>query len=428
MPTKTKPKPSPSKLATGKPASEFARDLVQAAKPKPPLWAGPESKEPQGGVTQSLLGLFLTCRERFRIKVVEGLGPPSRFNHRLEYGNMWHVCEEALASSPHAGNNLNSYVGRPLEDYVAQLSVKYPLQREDIAKWSAVCRLQFPLYVDHWRHHPDVTSRTPLLQEQVFHVPYVLPSGRTVYLRGKWDSVDLVTMPKGESKAHGVDPSDGIWLQENKTKSEIDEGDIRRQLRGDLQTMLYLVALQFGTKEYCECCNPLISKGHEPTIKGVRYNVVRRPLSGGKGSIKKKKATKTQPAETKEEYYDRLAQYIKDEPETYFARWNVEVSQADVERFRRRTLDPILEQLCDWWEWITLGMCFGDKGDPFGQGPFKAGGKPGTGKAGNAIHWQHPYGCKNAIDEDWGTDVDAYVDTGNSVGLVRQTTLFGELE
>ncbi len=56
-----------------------------------PLWKGPEVD----GITFSLLSRFIACPERFRILVTEGLQPHDEFNHRIEYGNMWHTCEEA---------------------------------------------------------------------------------------------------------------------------------------------------------------------------------------------------------------------------------------------------------------------------------------------------------------------------------------------
>lgn len=205
-----------------------------------PVWAGPEAPGPNGGITQSLLARFLTCRERFRLLVVEGLKPADTFSHRLEYGSMWHVCEEALAGSPSkfADGMIivhHDWVG-PLTAYCQQLCKRYPLQQEQIDHWYNVCKITFPLYVEHWSQHPDVTARTPLLQEQVFDVPYQLPSGRTVRLRGKWDSVDLIGKGKNAS----------VYLCENKTKGNIDEPALKRQLASgfDLQTGLYNVALQ----------------------------------------------------------------------------------------------------------------------------------------------------------------------------------------
>ena len=64
-----------------------------------PLWRGPCAEGDLGGVTQSMLARFFGCRERFRLKYVCGLEPHDKWNHKLGYGNMWHVCEETLAQA-----------------------------------------------------------------------------------------------------------------------------------------------------------------------------------------------------------------------------------------------------------------------------------------------------------------------------------------
>ena len=54
--------------------------LPQSKKRNTPLWKGPT----EDGITQSLLSRFLVCRERFRLKVIEGLAPEDRFSHYRE--------------------------------------------------------------------------------------------------------------------------------------------------------------------------------------------------------------------------------------------------------------------------------------------------------------------------------------------------------
>lgn len=156
------------------------KKVAPVVTPQGSVWRGPS----EDGITFSLLSRFLVCRERFRYLVVEGLKPADRFNHRLEFGQLWHTCEEALA----AGVDWKYH----LQVYAFNLARRYPMDQGEVHKWYEVCKLQFPIYLDYWRKHPDVTSRQNLLKEQVFDVPYKLPSGRTVRLRGKWDSVDLV--------------------------------------------------------------------------------------------------------------------------------------------------------------------------------------------------------------------------------------------
>lgn len=345
-----------------------------------------------------MLGSFLQCRERFRIKYVLGLKPAEQFNRALEYGNMWHLCEEFHAS----GDDWE----KPLQEYTKELMKKYQTQQPEIDKWYNVCLKQFPIYVEHWSKHKDTQKRTGLLQEEVFHIPYTLPSGRVVYLRGKFDGVDLIGKGKGA----------GIYLFETKTKGEIVEEDLKRQLNFDMQTMMYLVALQHFGEVLDE--NGKVKEAYGPEelndrpIKGVRYNVVRRPLSGGRGTIKQLEGSKNRAPETKEEYYDRLQQYFIEDPAYWFMRWTVEVSQQDIENFKIKFLNPILEQLCDWWEFIT--------------GPYHRGDVWET--AANHIHWMHPWGAKNHLDERGVSDYDEYIRTGNAVGLRRVKELFGELK
>lgn len=367
-----------------------------------PLWQGPCGEGELGGITQSMLVRFLSCRERFRLRYVCGLESPDKWNHKMGYGNMWHVCEEAHAAQGVGGPAVVSEWWKVLYDYFEGISSLYPMQRDEIAKWYNVCRVQFPEYVKHWSDHPDVLSRKPLLQEQVFDVPYSLPSGRVVRLRGKWDSVDFIPAHTDED---GRQWPDGIWLQENKTKGDIDQLQVERQLKFDLQTMLYLVALKETT---------LGQYGVHP-IMGVRYNVVRRPLSGGKGNISPHKAkgtgTKYVPAETSEHFYNRLRDdYIALEPHYWFFRVKCGISSSDIDRFKRTCLDPLLETLCVWYEVVTDTLRISP------QDIMKM------------MNYRTPFGVWSALEEGGATEYDECLATGSEVGLRRVHELFTELK
>lgn len=362
-----------------------------------PLWAGPCAPGPLGGITQSMLVRFMSCRERFRLKYVLGLEPPDKWNKSIGYGNMWHVCEEALASErSYFGEVVGTMLWEDnLTKHATQQVIRYPMQRDEIEKWYSVCRVQFPEYVKYWADHPDVLGRTPLMQEQVFDVPYALPSGRTVRLRGKFDSVDLIRVSDG---------LEGIYLQENKTKGDIDKVQIERQLRFDLQTMIYLVALRHHYN--------LMGWTAKGPILGVRYNVVRRPLSGGVGNISPHKAkstkTKVTPAETAGQFYERLRRdYIAADPAHWFFRVRSEVSARDVQVFRETCLDPLLEQVCWWYDEITKTR------HDFRYPP---------------LNYRTPFGVFNSLTEGGSTEYDAYLESGSEAGLRRVESLFGELQ
>ena len=355
------------------------KDLNRVSKkPTEPLWKGPHVD----GITQSMLSRFLVCRERFRIRYIEGLEQADTFQVGLEYGNMWHECEEAHAANEDWGDKLLTYA--------KILLAKYRLEQPKVEKYYMLVKTQFPIYVQYWEKQKDVRERTPIYQEEVFCEDYTLPSGRTVKLRGKWDSVDYIG--KGKRKQ--------MWLQENKTKGEVVEEQLRNQLLFDMQTMIYLIALQL--------------RGHAPV--GVRYNVIRRPLSGGKHSIRQHKPTKANPqGESLIDFYKRLGDRIEEDTDYFFMRWKVQILLEDVTKFKTEFLDPQLEQLCDWYEYISspLGL----------KNPFSKSNVCYPG-----IHWRTPYGIYNPLTRGGTTELDAYLNTGSEAGLQRVDKLFPELK
>lgn len=398
------------------PPSKLARAIASVPpKRTGPLWKGPCADGPLGGVTQSMLQKFLVCRERFRARYVVGLEPLDQWDKRTGYGDMWHVCEEALA-----GEGCLSSAGRSwhdaLDEHVTNLlRINQGPRREDIVKWANVCRVQFPVYVEYWSKHPDVVNRVPMVQEEPFDVRYLLPSGRSVRLRGKFDSVDRI--------------GDALWLQENKTRGDIDEESVRRQLGFDLQTNVYLIALESWLRDRHSEDDSDRGDWLRKTIRGVRYNVVRRPLSGGRGMIVKHKAKATKerrhkktgavlepsrvtPAETDAEFYERLRRdYIAADPSYWFFRVRSEVSAADLAAFRRQCLDPVLEQLC-WWYDEVVGVDTAETAAVYGYPPSS---------------FRYPYGVYNDLDDSSSSPYDAYLETGSEVGLRRVDTLFKEL-
>lgn len=387
-------------------ATTLSQRLKSAGlKPKPtrksPLWSGPESDSPAGGITNSLLSRYLACPYRFSIKVIDGLGPVDQFNKSIEYGNMWHVCEECLANEMDWRENLQAYA--------KSLCNKYRNDQLDIERWYQICKAQFPIYVDYWSKHPDVKERTPLLQEQVFNVPYQLPSGRMVYLRGKWDAVDLIGKGKDAK----------VMIQENKSKGDIDAESLQRQLLFDLQTMLYTTALWEQLHNYDCASNSLFGRDYGQ-VRGVRYNVIRRPLAGGKHTISQWQPSKKNPAgETPAEFYARLGGLIQSDPGHFFMRWKVEITQSDIDRFKREFLNPCLENVCDDYEWWKHCLEYGD--DRFDYM-----------KRENTIPAQQrtyrlPYGCYSSLYDGGSDPVDDFITTGSMVGLQQVDDLFPEL-
>jgi len=364
--------------------------VLDTGKRNQPLWEGPSGTGPNGGITFSMLSRYLACKERFRIQYLEGLQVKEGFNHRLEFGNMWHICEE-VASVEHCTicngsgmpNGVSAYAcpgcnwQEAIKKYASELHNKYPLQRSEISHWFAMCYEEFPEYIAYWARQKEEQPYTTLMQEQVFDVPYKLPSGRTVRLRGKWDRVDL--------------QDDKVYLGENKTKSQIDSIKIKRQLTFDLQTMLYLITLQETGKQIG---TPLTKYVPNLTkIGGVKYNVVRRSAHKSPESMLKK---------IREDITDGRGS-------EWFARWTIDVTLDDIQIFKERCLNPILEGLCDWYSWATSP-------------------DPAPEEYGYGIHHTTPFGIYNPMLEGGSSEYDEYLVTGSQAGLERTDKLFRELQ
>lgn len=337
---------------------------------KEPIWKGPMVD----GITQSLIGKWLICRERCRILVVDGLAVNEGFRVAIEYGQMWHLAEEYHND----GKDWRKAVG----EYRKKLCQLYRGQQKDVIHWYNVLMVQFPIYLEYWKNHPD-EDKKPIVQEYVFRVPYKLKqSGRIVYLMGKFDGVDLINKK--------------VYLQENKTKSDVSEQKHNTHLNFDMQVMIYSLALK------------LLCKEHKWGVYGgIRYNVVKRPLSGGKGSIRphKEKRTKNtyKPAETMEQFYARLEDVILEDQDNYFKRWNVYFSASDFRDFEASFLQPVLEQICDWYLEVT-------------------------GQKEGYSNYRLPYGLYNPLMDGRYNDIENYLQTGSTVGLRQVETMFPELQ
>lgn len=378
-------------MAKKKSVSKYLKSKRVRVKRKTPLWDGPSVNSKNGGLTQSLLKDFLVCRERCRLKLVYGYQPKDMFNKSKEYGDMWHLCEEK--------DSENKSWKIALKRLATKLCTRYRSQQKEVVQCYNLCKLQFPVYKHYWRQHKDVKSRKEVLSEEKFCIPYTLPDSRIVFLRGKFDSADSVVENRKRL----------IYLQENKTKGKIEEDNLFRQLGFDLQTMIYLVCLI----EY------LKNEGEKTPVAGVRYNVVRRPLSGGRHSIRMKQPTKKEPkGESEEEFYNRLQDLIADDPDYFFMRWKTKISETDVQNFKNHFLNPILMQLLDWWDWITSGNINNPWEEKISGSEVKY----------NYLHFRYPYGIYNPMNDGGFHFLDNHLNSNSNVGLIRANTLFPELQ
>lgn len=388
--------------------SRMSKKMKEKKAKKPePVWKGPEID----GITQSLLNKFLVCKERFRVRVVEGLVTEDKFSKSLGFGNMFHLCEEKY--------NQGEDWQKALRYYAKEQCEKYKLEQKEVLKWYEICKRQFPIYLKWWEKQRKKSKTEPVSQEFVFSIPYELShSGKVVWLRGKFDGLEFEK--QGRKKK--------LLLKENKTTYDVDEQEITTRLFLDQQTMFYTTALRqlrkLVNKEITDLLEPkemkeLLGSVPEEVIKalekpfhGVNFNVVRRPLSGGRHSIRQlKPSKKNKKGETLEQFYDRLAnEHIAKDPGFFFLQLECEIQEQEISWYESHCLQPMLEDLCEWWDWLN-------ESDPFN--PWINGS--------SHRHYVMPYGVYNPVAAGKISSVDYYVRDGGRAGLTKDENLFSEL-
>lgn len=307
------------------------------------------------GISYSLMCRYRNCKERFRLSTVEGLRPKER-KAALDFGTIFHKALELTAQ------------GLTSSQVIAGVMKLYKNSSFDPMLIRQACTL-----VPHYNAYYAGDKHNYIAQEEVFDIPYKsITTGKIVRLRGRRDEV--------------YELNGKIWLQENKTKTTIDETKIMLTLPHDLQTMLYIYSMTHDYKDR--------------KIGGVLYNVIRRPkLEQGK-------------KETELGFLTRLNEHISKDPSHYFKRYEVELVKSDITKFFNTTLVPLVENIVVWWESI--------KSDPFNPWVDEQG-KP------NPHHYQTPFGIFDPMTIGVGDYFD-YVTSGLLIGLERVETAFPELE
>jgi hypothetical protein len=359
---------------------KYPRTQFQPSRPLP------RSKEPvwdldRDGITYSSLSRFLVCPERFRMSMVEGWSETG-LSAPLEFGTAFHLCLEYMA----AGHTLRE-IPTLLSGYVPQRAAASKLTPEQIQELETLVGMVVAVhagYVSYWQKSDQ--SKQYVAQEEKFEIPYRLPSGRTIKLRGRWDEA-FRDLEQG-----------GLWLQENKTKGQIDETGLQAMLSQDLQSMFYCVALA------CKF-------GESP--QGILYNVIRRP------QLRQKKG------ESLGQFQDRVQEDVSSRPSWYYMRWQTSLEPGDLAYWCSRSLHPILERLVTWWEDLKQHPF-----DPWGANTVEWQ-VPWTGETIQVPrldnHFQRPFGVYDSLSQGQRGDFFEFLTRGSLYGLTRRGEPFPEL-
>lgn len=326
------------------------------------------------GVSQSLLQKFRCDKERFRLHAIEMLREVDR-KEAMEYGTIFHKLIELGAS---LGNKYT-------RDKLMQLMSKYLKTRHTAPESVLLCKVaiaQYHLYRE-WeatREKYKYIDQEPVFCEN-FTLPPVtfhpnedmmirIPSGVTIPLRGRIDEVI---------------EKNGMWIQENKTKSRINISQIQDTIHANIQVMFYAVCSELKYGRPC---------------KGVIYNVIRKP------------GEKQHQKESEKDYVQRIVDRIKEDPNYYFYRLKHEFQPGQVEKWKREELIPLLYDVYLWWRSIEKNPhnpWVDENGNP------------------NPFHGRKSFGIYDSMSQGKGDFYD-YIVYGRKTGLTKVEELFPELQ
>ncbi len=262
------------------------------------------------GITQSLLSLFLECRQKARY-YLDGWESPY-YSQPLTDGTIGHgilefAYNDIIKRKFKVNPNLKDI--RKYSNQVEKLWYKEhprPSQQglECLEYSLALSEALLPIYFDYYKK--DLKKIKWLSLEEKFKVPITLSDGRKTFVCGKKD---------GEFK------SGGLWLFETKFKALINEGNLIDTLGYETQVFLYMWSKYKQTKIVPE---------------GVLYNIIRRT------SLRLKKG------ESLQKFAKRVGKDAESRPDFYFIRIPIDIEKRDLMNFE----EEVLGLLKDFYDWI----------------------------------------------------------------------------
>lgn len=275
------------------------------------------------GISSSLAGQFLSCREQFRLTVVEGWRSqyvPLSFS----FGTCMHWCLE------HAYKSKNPPTAKACKLLVSEYERVWKKERpnaptrqlevQELAYGLAEAML--PAYFVRWagdfngheypKRHNTARPKKWVGLETQFKIPYVFPDGKQTWIRGTRDAMFRT-------------PKDNLRIFDTKCYSVINEEDMQATLPFNLQQMLYLWATWKEVKEF-----PV----------GTTMNIIRRPGHRRKSD------------ESLSSFLKRVAKEVSDPKkwDHYFLRVEMDVAPDEIRNWQQTFLDPLMCEIRMWWE------------------------------------------------------------------------------
>jgi len=260
-------------------------------------------------VSASMILSWLECPATCWAKHVLRLRPYA-VSEAISFGEVFHhLTEHFDASETKPGLPTQAWTDRTAERWsVAELKTRVlatTADRTALQNAAALAACVFPVYVDHWQNVDR--RRVWVEREYEFEFPVTTRRGPVV-ICGRIDGVSR--------------QKSGRFVVERKTGSTYNPDLLAETLEYNVQTMLYLLA--WNTLQPAD------------VAKGVSFDGVRRPL------------LRCGKKEQRREFYVRVQTTVRKEAGKYFDRFDAQVSQTRVERWRDDWLIPVLEQMQVW--------------------------------------------------------------------------------
>lgn len=279
---------------------------------KPVTKSGYSYDPMRDGVSQTMLGLWLECREKSRLNTLMGLTPKG-CSKPLTHGTISHAAVEeynkglqnkTIRKLDDAYNLVKSWVEIGYTSWKAENPNADSYALEFAEESAAILFVLLPRYFKFW-WSVDASVSWEKVEER-----FRVSIGAAADIVGQYDGV---FRPRGALKE--------LWLMETKNKAQFADR-MMEFLPLDSQLGIYLTALHHSTQE-------------DPT--GVRYNLIRRP-----GERRKVNESLTS-------FVSRIESNVAKDPAHYFVRYNIKLDAWEKREHRARTV-RLVNSFVHWWK------------------------------------------------------------------------------